>query len=213
MSWITPKTNWVSSEYFNYEDLERIVNNYNHLVDMVNEIYTTSFNILFYGDNISPTSSGGNFDYYYKYSFYSGSLSKWLPDISRETYDLADVLYYFPIRLARMYYLSGKKTHTTSRLPCGYTWSSTTHYSPAYYEYGEVYSTQKSAWTSFVKTNCGMTNIYSTANSYRPDNRAFYVDIYVYPSQYYNKPFWRYYDLNAAEGKLLTIYNRLLSYA
>ena len=212
MSWVTPKTNWNSSDYFNFEDLERIVNNYNHLVDMANEIYTTSFNILFYGGSVSPTSSGGRFDYYYKYTFYSGSLNKWQPDISRETYDLTNVLYYFPIYLAKMYYLSKTKTHSTSRLPCGYTYNTTTHYTPAYYEYGEVYSNTEKAWQTYVETNSGMTNIFRSAVSYRPDDRAYYVYISASASQYYNQLFWRYYDLNAAEGRLGTIYNRFLSY-
>lgn len=39
MAWITPKTNWVSSDYFNIGDYNRIKNNLVWLQGMVNQVY------------------------------------------------------------------------------------------------------------------------------------------------------------------------------
>ena len=39
MAWITPKTNWASSDYFNIEDYNRIKNNLEWLQEMINQTY------------------------------------------------------------------------------------------------------------------------------------------------------------------------------
>lgn len=39
MAWITPKTNWVSSDFINYTDYERIRGNLDHLHDLSAELY------------------------------------------------------------------------------------------------------------------------------------------------------------------------------
>ena len=39
MSWITPKENWTSNDYYNLEDAQRIAGNICHLGDMANQIY------------------------------------------------------------------------------------------------------------------------------------------------------------------------------
>ena len=37
--WIEPKTNWVSTDYFNYSDYNRIKNNIAHLRDLSLSLY------------------------------------------------------------------------------------------------------------------------------------------------------------------------------
>ncbi len=39
MSWTTPKTNWVATDYFNIGDYNRIVGNLNHLRDLSAELF------------------------------------------------------------------------------------------------------------------------------------------------------------------------------
>ena len=40
MAWVTPKTNWVNGEYFNYSpDYERIKGNIEYLIELSKEIY------------------------------------------------------------------------------------------------------------------------------------------------------------------------------
>lgn len=39
MAWIEPKTDWVSSDYFNIEDYNRIVGNIKHLINLAYELY------------------------------------------------------------------------------------------------------------------------------------------------------------------------------
>lgn len=39
MAWITPKTNWASTDYFNIGDYNRIKNNLTWLQGMVNQVY------------------------------------------------------------------------------------------------------------------------------------------------------------------------------
>ena len=39
MSWVTPKTNWVSTDYYNLEDAQRIAGNICHLADMAIDHY------------------------------------------------------------------------------------------------------------------------------------------------------------------------------
>ena len=41
MAWTTPKTNWVSTDYFNYSDYNRIIGNLKYLLDLANEIYAS----------------------------------------------------------------------------------------------------------------------------------------------------------------------------
>ena len=41
MAWQTPKTNWKSTDYFNYQDYERIRNNILHLKNLVDQVYAT----------------------------------------------------------------------------------------------------------------------------------------------------------------------------
>lgn len=39
MAWITPRTNWTPTSYFNIEDYNRIKGNLEHLNGMVNQVY------------------------------------------------------------------------------------------------------------------------------------------------------------------------------
>ena len=39
MSWITPKTDWVSTDYFNIEDYNRIIGNIRYLKDFAEELF------------------------------------------------------------------------------------------------------------------------------------------------------------------------------
>ena len=41
MAWQTPKTNWKSTDYFNYQDYERIRNNILYLKELVDQVYAT----------------------------------------------------------------------------------------------------------------------------------------------------------------------------
>ena len=43
MSWITPKVNWTSDDYYNLEDAQRIAGNICHLGDMANQIYGNKY--------------------------------------------------------------------------------------------------------------------------------------------------------------------------
>ena len=42
MAWITPKTDWVSTDYFNAVDYNRIKNNLDQISDMVGSLYLTT---------------------------------------------------------------------------------------------------------------------------------------------------------------------------
>ena len=39
MGWITPKTDWVSTDYFNIEDYNRIIGNIRYLKDFAEELF------------------------------------------------------------------------------------------------------------------------------------------------------------------------------
>ena len=39
MGWITPKTDWVSTDYFNIEDYNRIIGNISYLKDFAEELF------------------------------------------------------------------------------------------------------------------------------------------------------------------------------
>ena len=95
MSWITPKTNWVSSDYYNLEDAQRIAGNICHVWDMVANghyryiaepmnIYTVRY--------VSYTSSAHKYIYYLGRSeIYHRSLSVNRPE--SYTRDLASWQY------------------------------------------------------------------------------------------------------------------------
>jgi len=63
MAWTTPKTDWVSTDYFNYSDYTRIKGNLEYLVTLVNEVYSeltistmtakTSYSDYIYADEIN----------------------------------------------------------------------------------------------------------------------------------------------------------------
>jgi hypothetical protein len=40
-TWVTPKTNWVSTDYFNISDYKRIVGNIEYLKDLVNKLFNS----------------------------------------------------------------------------------------------------------------------------------------------------------------------------
>ncbi len=47
-TWVTPKTNWVSTDYFNITDYKRIVGNIEYLKDLANKLfnYETKLNSI-----------------------------------------------------------------------------------------------------------------------------------------------------------------------
>ena len=49
MGWITPKTDWVSTDYFNIEDYNRIIGNISYLKDFAKAIFK-SFDTLSMGE-------------------------------------------------------------------------------------------------------------------------------------------------------------------
>ena len=59
MIWVTPKTNWSSSNYYNLEDAQRIADNICYLLDMARNIY--SGNITCLVNRKRNTSSSGIF--------------------------------------------------------------------------------------------------------------------------------------------------------
>lgn len=63
-TWVTPKTNWVATDYFNIADYQRIVGNIEHLKNLVNTIFedqitlgsiaaTKTYTSMIYADEIN----------------------------------------------------------------------------------------------------------------------------------------------------------------
>lgn len=50
MSWITPKTDWVSTDYFNIEDYNRIIGNISYLKTLADELFYM-FPDIYYAGN------------------------------------------------------------------------------------------------------------------------------------------------------------------
>lgn len=97
MAWITPKTNWVSTDYVNVSDINRIKNNILYLYDYASSVFNIySYNIpdlgpdleyssLFYAsfmnkiENALQDINSSTFNYRYKISY-------WFPNQSTPTY-------------------------------------------------------------------------------------------------------------------------------
>jgi hypothetical protein len=57
MAWITPKTNWTSSDYYNFADLNRVENNINEL-----RIYLVSIGYLIPAITVNTTRINTSYD-------------------------------------------------------------------------------------------------------------------------------------------------------
>ena len=104
MSWITPKTDWVNSDYFNYEDALRINNNLHHLIDLASEIYDyrIALYLLFYYQSVwVQTETGGHYQRIYTVLRIDPN-SIGIPVVERGSSDLAYMLFQWHFTIAKL---------------------------------------------------------------------------------------------------------------
>ena len=104
MSWITPKTDWVDSDYFNYEDALRINNNLQHLIDLASEIYDyrVAFYLLFYYQSVRVQTETQSYNQRIYTVLRIDQRSIEIPVIERGSSDLANVLFKWHYAIAKL---------------------------------------------------------------------------------------------------------------
>lgn len=203
MSWETPKTNWTNSDYFNIDDALRINRNFHELYEMAYNIYTSSsgYYVFFY-----DYKSGSDSVYYYYslYTHYHDTQYK-DSDYQIDTTSLADKNKRYVLSLANLYYLSQ------------YRWSDFS------FESRKVNTIPVSSITKngvvdpdSLNTRFEFRNfiqkysfLWNRPTDYSVLNSA---QVYLSVKSFENQPFWTSSELNTIESRMLTIYNRFLSY-
>lgn len=227
MSWVTPKTNWSSGNYYNLEDAQRIADNICYLLEMARNIYSGNINCLV--NRRRKTSSGGIFYgllenvnvanmTVYDSSNYSRSMTSWL------SYDAENLETL--VKLMMLSYQAEPTTgagrwidYDTSDFIDGY-------YDPAicansvssgtfnYVDKDPLYALWEPQGTVTQGTSDKIpvyTTWHETYNS-SYQKRICIVTIYSQPGICQGGPFWNYKTLNAIEQTIKNVYNRLRTY-
>lgn len=212
MSWITPKTNWVETDYFNPEDADRIYQDLSYLMSMAREIYDLSI----YSTNVTvlfPNAYSYDIHYYSQFTAYF-SLSYFLDRPN----DLLHSFSYNINALTNLLIISDSPTKEyISNYPVDYYQKRTPEY---YYTGWAVINSKYSAYTygnifpftdySYFtpKVRCPYT--WNVTNS--SGKSVLTVSYSSSPSPLDNQPFYNYVELNQIEQNLVTVYERFNQY-
>ena len=230
MSWVTPKTNWSSSNYYNLEDAQRIADNICYLLDMAKDIYSGNINCLI--NRRRKTASGGIFygvlenvnvaDMTVRDSSkYSRSMTDWLSN------DATNFVTLF--KLTALSYQSGPAEPTGVGRWINYD---TSDFTVAYYDpciiadsvssgiFNYVDNTPLCAlWEPQGSSMSGITDkipVYTewerTGSSASLSYRWCRVRVWSSTSICSGQPFWTYKHLNAIEQTIKNVRTRLNRY-
>lgn len=95
-AWTTPKTNWVSTDYFNVADYTRITNNHVYLKEMIAKLFRTlslanmeekDYTSLFYADEINAIEDNLTILNKASYNFDIGSSATYIANGATPTYE------------------------------------------------------------------------------------------------------------------------------
>lgn len=207
MSWTTPKTNWVNSDYFNREDALRINRNFHELYEMANLIYTRSsgYYVFFYNYQYGPSGSLKTVYHYYHLYTPHHDVTYVDEDYPIASVNLAQKSDRYVYALANLYYLSRfRESEYIYRSQIQVDSSPDVYVS----EYGVIDPASLSdrfIYTSFIKDYSGLTSRRTSSSAYQ--GRVSYL-----VNSFYNQPFWSASELNNIESRMRTIYNRFTSY-
>jgi hypothetical protein len=222
MSWVTPKTNWVDNDYFNYEDAIRIDDNINYLTDTAIEIYQDYdlLNIL-YPTYVYPYE--GHFYYYYALLDINPNhirRNNRRSDLIKGTTNFSWIFWLWYNALAVLDVLLDNWLLTHPRfinyfeVPTYYRNAGDKGKQPTNYYYG--YGFISEAYPPFFKSDPyyflydrgGLEPQYYTTTLYTADSHIPYSTYLNYSndSSYRNTPFWRSAKINAIETKIQRIY-------
>lgn len=227
MSWVTPKTNWSSSNYYNLEDAQRIADNICYLLDMARNIYSGNINCLV--NRRRKTSPGGIFYgllenvnvanmTVYDSSRYSRSMTSWL------IYDAGNLE-----TLVKLMMLSYQAEPTTK---VGRWINYDTYDFTVPYEDPGIFADSVSSGTfNYVDKDplyalwepqsISMSGTSDKIPVYTTWHEAYHssyqkpictVTIYSQPDICKGGPFWNYKTLNAIEQTIKNVYDRLRTY-
>ena len=228
MSWVTPKTSWWSSDYYNLEDAQRIADNICYLLDMARNIYSGNINCLV--NRRRKTSSGGIFYGVlenvnvanmtaYDSSNYTRSMTSWLG------YDAANF-----VTLVKLMMLSYQAEPTT-KVARWINYDTSDYYVPYedpgifadsvssgtfnYVDYTPLYALWEPQSSSMSGTS-GKIPVYTAweeaGSSASSTQRWCRVRIWSSTSICSGQPFWTYKHLNAIEQTIKNVRARLNGY-
>lgn len=216
MSWETPKTNWTADEYFNRDDALRINRNFKVLTEMARDVYAPYID----ANGNSPALLYAYRTYNIGRTYSVCRMSAGTPSLYNDSdfpvgaYDFTNrISFNWVLQLAHLYKLTENQTYTIIRVP---TDVSTSYTLTRYYEGYGIYNNPSATEEDFstYPSYSGITRSY--CYTYRSLNSG--LDIYqVYFSAdstrtFANQPFFNNYELNRIESRMLTVYNRLISY-
>lgn len=215
MSWETPKTNWTSDDYFNRDDALRINRNFKVLTEMARDVYAPYID-----------ANGNSPALFFAYKTYAMGrvctvcrMSVGNPYLYNDD-DFPVGAYAFTsyisfnwiLQLAHLYKLTENQTYSIMSRATDISGNTLTR---IYEGYGiDNNPTAMEEDFSVYPSYSGITRSY--CYTYRSLNSS--LNIYqVYFSTdstrtFANKPFLSNYELNTIESRMLTVYNRLISY-
>lgn len=228
MSWITPKVDWESDDYYNLEDAQRIAGNICHLGDMANQIYGNksinrayvywkrrtitkypdpSFTETIFGRIISFWSPSSTNFTVVPPEQYSRSLVDWL---DKDTTNLT--------ALTKFILLSSMPDLVEITSDMKYTYVNTDKVGGGVYFYGECihnyappdYGSFGNPVTAIWRTSAIRLPI--SSQWYKDDPNYYDINMSTDYSVLRNKKFWSAVELNIIESKIQLVYDRFTSY-
>lgn len=96
--WVEPKTDWVSTDYINYTDYNRIKNNIDYLKDLALSLYLpfafeemspdkSSYSDFPYADEFNALENNLDIIRGHTYSFFGDESKQWYPNNRTPTYE------------------------------------------------------------------------------------------------------------------------------
>ena len=229
MSWITPKVNWTSDDYYNLEDAQRIAGNICHLGDMADQIYGDKYIYYalvyrmkkykqYYPDPPYYETVFGRITSFWRWTNpsnytvvqpeqYTRSLVDWL---DKDTVNLT--------ALTKFLLLSSMPDQVQITTDMKYTCVDTDQVSGGVYFDDECIHNYNGVQTNTYSTP--LASIWENASIrlplssqwYTDDPKRYYINMSTDYSVLRNKKFWSASELNIIESKIQLVYDRFTSY-
>ena len=229
MTWITPKIDWTTDDYYNLEDAQRIAGNICHLKEMALDIYgaklytclayrTTYQQIRFFGISTSSIRVGDLT--VHTPDEYTHGLTYWL-DKDADNLRTLSYLILMSAKPEPVYVENFALDYTLNSSP-SYTFTGNCIYDDSVTKYDCSDNSLTSIW--YTNRNDGIIinmgefveraplNYYVRDRGWNNDNGKCALTVTVTPNKLHNSVFWNDVVLNDIEIMTNCVYNRFTSY-
>lgn len=220
MSWETPKTNWTANEYFNRDDALRINRNFKVLSEMSRDVYSQYIDEK--GDYPAYCFFYGYKTFEHVYVLWSIHHMNTFQGLSYSDEDFPVGFYNFDqhirnwlMLLADLYKLSEQNTYHRIYETTDAYGSTSTVYTKTFYGYGlQGVLNDNTEAELYPKVNSGIDRNFCVGSRDLYYQNTYYAYTYNFSDStaLYNQPFLTASELNTIESRMLTVYNRLISY-